>query len=83
MKKADLLVPDDLLLRLGHPKAARLKLEHLAEQCADSVRDFLLCVVEQVTRPVPARRPPTCAAAKKKARSDGQTARQSKATGRR
>ena len=36
MRKA-LVVPDDL--------AARLKLERLAESCADAYRDFLLCLV--------------------------------------
>jgi hypothetical protein len=36
MKKA-LAVPNDL--------AARLKLEQLAESCADDYRDFLLCLV--------------------------------------
>ena len=36
MKKA-LVVPNDL--------AARLKLEQLAESCADAYRDFFLCLV--------------------------------------
>ena len=60
MRKA-LAVPDDL--------AARLKLEQLAESCADAYRDFLLCLVVHLVpeRSGAAKKPTRRRAASKKA----------------